>query len=246
MRLVERGELDSTSPCGRISRPAARRRGRRGARDHAAPAHAHGRLGRRLLRRPRRAATTRSSEWSPRLADLPQLTPLGEVWSYNNAGFYIAGRVIEVDRRRSRTSKWCRSWSSSRSGSSDTFFFAEDVMTRRFAVGHHRSDDGPPTVARRGRSGARITRPAGSRRRCATCCATRASNVARATGSCRARRSTRCRPASSRSGSIFEHVGLTWALVGGDGRRVAATAAARTGRSRSSPSRPRTTARSRS
>ena len=30
------------------------------------------------------------------LPRLPQLTPLGEVWSYNNAGFYIAGRVLEV------------------------------------------------------------------------------------------------------------------------------------------------------
>src|SRR3954447_19610187 len=30
------------------------------------------------------------------IAKLPQLTPLGEIWSYNNAGFYIAGRVIEV------------------------------------------------------------------------------------------------------------------------------------------------------
>jgi CubicO group peptidase (beta-lactamase class C family) len=30
------------------------------------------------------------------LPRLPQLTPLGTVWSYNNAGFYLAGRVIEV------------------------------------------------------------------------------------------------------------------------------------------------------
>ena len=30
------------------------------------------------------------------LQRLPQLTPLGKVWSYNNAGFYLAGRVIEV------------------------------------------------------------------------------------------------------------------------------------------------------
>jgi CubicO group peptidase (beta-lactamase class C family) len=30
----------------------------------------------------------------------------------------------------------------------NTFFFAEDVMTRRFAVGHQRSDDGLPPVAR--------------------------------------------------------------------------------------------------
>src|SRR2546421_6376235 len=26
----------------------------------------------------------------------PQLTPLGKWWSYNNAGFYVAGRIIEV------------------------------------------------------------------------------------------------------------------------------------------------------
>ena len=31
-----------------------------------------------------------------RLADAPQLTPLGEVWAYNNTAFYVAGRVIEV------------------------------------------------------------------------------------------------------------------------------------------------------
>ncbi|NJD59139.1 MAG: beta-lactamase family protein, partial [Anaerolineae bacterium] len=31
-----------------------------------------------------------------KMAELPQLTPLGEVWSYNNSGFYLAGRVIEA------------------------------------------------------------------------------------------------------------------------------------------------------
>ncbi len=30
------------------------------------------------------------------IAKLPQLTPLGEVWSYCNTGFNIAGRIIEV------------------------------------------------------------------------------------------------------------------------------------------------------
>src|SRR5580658_10634149 len=30
------------------------------------------------------------------MAQLPQLTPLGTVWSYNNAAFALAGRVIEV------------------------------------------------------------------------------------------------------------------------------------------------------
>lgn len=27
---------------------------------------------------------------------LPQVTPLGELWSYNNAGFNIAGRLVEI------------------------------------------------------------------------------------------------------------------------------------------------------
>ena len=31
-----------------------------------------------------------------RMDRLPQITPLGEIWSYNNAGYYLAGRVIEV------------------------------------------------------------------------------------------------------------------------------------------------------
>ena len=31
-----------------------------------------------------------------RMKMLPQLTPVGEVWSYNNAAFYLAGRVLEV------------------------------------------------------------------------------------------------------------------------------------------------------
>ncbi len=30
------------------------------------------------------------------MATVPQVAPLGTLWSYNNAGFYLAGRVIEV------------------------------------------------------------------------------------------------------------------------------------------------------
>ena len=37
-----------------------------------------------------------TSEFVAAMEQLPQLTPLGTVWSYNNAGFYLAGRVIEV------------------------------------------------------------------------------------------------------------------------------------------------------
>ena len=81
------------------------------------------------------------------LVRLPQLTPLGEVWSYNNAGFYVAGRVLEVVAGEAYEQLVQRLLLEPL-GLKDSLFFADDVMTRRFAVGHHRLDDGPPTVAR--------------------------------------------------------------------------------------------------
>ena len=81
------------------------------------------------------------------LVRLPQLTPLGEVWSYNNAGFYLAGRVLEVVTGRPYE-QLVAELLLGPLGLEETFFFAEDVMTRRFAVGHERSEDGPPAVAR--------------------------------------------------------------------------------------------------
>ena len=81
------------------------------------------------------------------LARLPQLTPLGEMWSYNNAGFYLAGRVIEV-LAGEPYERVVGSVLLEPLGLGHTFFFPEDVMTRRFAVGHHRAENGPPTVAR--------------------------------------------------------------------------------------------------
>ncbi len=81
------------------------------------------------------------------LVHLPQQTPLGEVWSYNNAGFYLAGRVIEVVTGEPYE-RVVADLLLAPLGLTDTLFFAEDVMTRRFAVGHHRAEDGPPSVAR--------------------------------------------------------------------------------------------------
>ena len=81
------------------------------------------------------------------LVRLPQLTPLGELWSYNNAGFYLAGRVIEVVTGEPYE-RVVESLLVAPLGLGETLMFPEDVMTRRFAVGHHRNDSGPPTVAR--------------------------------------------------------------------------------------------------
>jgi CubicO group peptidase (beta-lactamase class C family) len=72
-----------------------------------------------------------------RLDRLEQLTPLGEVWSYNNAGFYIAGRVIEVLTGRPFELS-LRELVLEPLGLEESFFFAQDVLTYRFAVGHDR------------------------------------------------------------------------------------------------------------
>jgi CubicO group peptidase (beta-lactamase class C family) len=79
------------------------------------------------------------------VAELPQLTPLGEIWSYCNSGFYVAGRVIEVV-----TGKPFESVARDRVlepvGMARSFFFPEEVLTHRFAVGH-RDEDGQTILA---------------------------------------------------------------------------------------------------
>ena len=73
-----------------------------------------------------------------RLDQLEQLTPLGEIWSYNNAGFYIAGRAIEVLAGKPFEAA-LQELVLDPLGLERSFFFAEDVLTHRFVVGHDRS-----------------------------------------------------------------------------------------------------------
>lgn len=78
----------------------------------------------------------------PRLKRLEQLSPVGELWAYNNAGFYIAGRLVEAasglvfeEAARRLVLDPLRMNSS--------FFFADEIMTRSFAVGHELAGDRP-------------------------------------------------------------------------------------------------------
>src|SRR5215211_1416922 len=73
-----------------------------------------------------------------KLVDLPQLTPLGAVWSYNNAGFYLAGRVLEVVGGKPYE-ELARELVLEPLGMERSFFFPGDLMTYRFAVGHENS-----------------------------------------------------------------------------------------------------------
>jgi CubicO group peptidase (beta-lactamase class C family) len=81
------------------------------------------------------------------MAELPQLTPLGAVWSYNNAGFYLAGRVIEVVAGKSYEDA-VEELVLDPLGMTSSFFFPADVMTHRFAAGHIVREDDRPEVAR--------------------------------------------------------------------------------------------------
>jgi CubicO group peptidase (beta-lactamase class C family) len=80
------------------------------------------------------------------MAQLEQLTPLGEVWSYNNSGFYIAGRVLAVATEKEFEDA-ITDLVLEPLGMTNSFFFANDVITRRFAVGHVTIEE-KPTIAR--------------------------------------------------------------------------------------------------
>src|SRR4051794_9486317 len=80
------------------------------------------------------------------MADLPQWTPLGQLFSYNNAGFYIAGRVIEVVTGKTYEAA-IKELVFDPLGLAESFYFANDCISRRVSVGHH-VQDGQPVVAR--------------------------------------------------------------------------------------------------
>jgi CubicO group peptidase (beta-lactamase class C family) len=69
------------------------------------------------------------------MADLPQLTPLGTVLSYNNAAFSLAGRVIEVVTGKTYEAA-LNELVLAPLGLKHSFLFPADSMTHSFAVGH--------------------------------------------------------------------------------------------------------------
>lgn len=77
-----------------------------------------------------------------KIAGLPQLTPLGQVWSYNNVAFCLAGRAIEIVTGLP-FERAIRTLVLDPLGMDLTFHFATDAITYRCAVGHVGFDDGP-------------------------------------------------------------------------------------------------------
>ena len=78
---------------------------------------------------------------------LQQVSPLGQTVSYNNASLSVAGLIL-ARINGSTYEQAVRDLLLDPLGLSQTFFFPSEVMTRRFAVGHTRHDDGRVTIAR--------------------------------------------------------------------------------------------------
>ncbi len=82
-----------------------------------------------------------------KMAELKQIAPPGVRASYSQAGYNLVGRLIEkitgLTFERAMASLVFEPL-----GLSHTFFERDDVMTRRFAVGHNRDNDGRLSVAR--------------------------------------------------------------------------------------------------
>ena len=82
-----------------------------------------------------------------KLAGLKLVAPPGTRASYSQAGYSLAGRVIEKVTGLPYE-KAMASLVFEPLGLSHSFFAASDVMTRRFAVGHNPGEDGTLSIAR--------------------------------------------------------------------------------------------------
>jgi len=75
------------------------------------------------------------------MAGLEQLAPVGKVFSYNNSGFAVAGRIIEVVTGQSYEAA-LEELVLKPLGLNSSFLFPGDVMTYRFVAGHRIGDEG--------------------------------------------------------------------------------------------------------
>ncbi|MGH2685671.1 MAG: serine hydrolase domain-containing protein, partial [Actinomycetota bacterium] len=82
-----------------------------------------------------------------KMADLEQVTPLGTAVSYNNASLSLAGRVIEKVTGTTYEQA-IKDLILDPLGLRRTFFFPNEIMTHRFAVGHIQQPDGSLKVVR--------------------------------------------------------------------------------------------------
>ena len=93
------------------------------------------------------------------LAKSPQVVPLRSHWSYNNAGFFVVGRVIEAITGQTYEAAVTERVLEPL-GMNKTLFFPSQIMTHRFAMGHNKIEN--KMVAQRPWMMMRSAAPAGS------------------------------------------------------------------------------------
>jgi CubicO group peptidase (beta-lactamase class C family) len=75
------------------------------------------------------------------ISKLPQVQPLGTIWSYNNTGFNIASRIIEIATKKPYEQA-AQEMLFDPIGLEMSFFYPSDLLfTHRFAVGHQKVKD---------------------------------------------------------------------------------------------------------
>jgi CubicO group peptidase (beta-lactamase class C family) len=135
MRLVERGDLDLDVPVRRYVKDLKLRDAdvaRRVTLRHLLT-HTGGWAGDLF------ADTGRGDDALARVVremrKVPQLTPLGSTFHYNNAGFYLAGHVLATVTGTSYE-RAIRDLVLDPLGMTRSFFFTEELISRRTAIGH--------------------------------------------------------------------------------------------------------------
>jgi CubicO group peptidase (beta-lactamase class C family) len=72
------------------------------------------------------------------ISSLPQIQPLGTIWSYNNTGFNVASRIIEIVTKQPYE-QVVQEMLLDPLGLEMTFFYPSDILfTHRFVVGHQK------------------------------------------------------------------------------------------------------------
>ncbi|MBY0544173.1 MAG: beta-lactamase family protein [Gammaproteobacteria bacterium] len=82
------------------------------------------------------------------LVKLPQEFPLGTLFSFNNSGFYLAGRVIEVLYQQPFETAMQENIFQPL-GLDNTYFFPRDFYSQRISIGHFQAADEPIEVVSR-------------------------------------------------------------------------------------------------
>ena len=80
------------------------------------------------------------------IAKLPQIQPLGTIWSYNNTGFNVASRIIEIATKRPYEQA-AQEMLFDPLGLKMSFFYPSDLLfTHCFVVGHQKVKDKRSTL----------------------------------------------------------------------------------------------------